>query len=933
MKLTKTQLFGVKILFVLTLLGWFSYELFAKSGGITGLTGPSSGGCYCHTTSSNSATTLSITSASGSFKVKPGEQETFTVRVSNSSASYAGTNIAVKTTETGDTDAGSVSAGTGLQKIGGELTHNGKQQLSSGHYDFSFTWTAPTTPGTYYIRALGNAVNGNGYEDSGDQWNRMSNQTVTVPGLTLDAPTGSTSWCAGSSVTIKWTATGIDNVKIELSNNGGADYQTVIAASVSGSAGTYSWTVPNDITAGDNYKVKVSDVSDATTNKVSSVISIGSTTQITTQPTAQDICEGTQLQLNVSATGAGLVYQWYKGTATIPGANAKTYTKDGATPDDNGTYKVIVTGACGSPVTSNEVSVNVKESAGITQQPTEQSVCAGSPATFTIKAKGLNKQIQWKKDGTTLDGKTGETLTIDNATKNDEGTYTAVVTADCGSAVTSSPTTLSVGTAPAITAQPTNQTGCEGTDITLSVEATGTDLEYQWIKDGSIVSSAISASYQIKAAKKTDEGTYKVVVKNSCGNAINSNEVLVLINTKPTIKNQPLSKTAEANSTVTLYVVAQGSGTLSYQWKLNGEDVAGATDDTLQIHNLNPDLEGAYTCSVSNDCGTTVSQAANVQIKSQNGGPVLELTEVNFDFGLVKVGDSKDVTIDAQLTNTGDQELTIDNITIAGDNQDEIISTTNLPIIIPAGGNAPLSLKVSPDKSGYMVVAVNFEYNSNELGQMYFHGTAYSNTDLAISLQEINFSDTYVTENSEKTIELTNNSSAKFTVDELEISGNNSDLFSIISPSTPFDMESGAKQEVKLSFNPKTEGTFDATLEVYINGDTEGIDIPISAKAIINSVIENIAEISSSRIFPNPNNTGELNLKLNLISAKYLTVDIVDNLGQSVFSIPNTIYGAGENNIKLDLNKISGSSLSDGTYSVVIKDGLGINTLRIVLTK
>lgn len=78
---------------------------------------------------------------------------------------------------------------------------------------------------------------------------------------------------------------------------------------------------------------------------------------ITQQPTNQEINEGETLTLNVVATGA-TGYQWKKGEEDILDATAATYTKEGATAADAGSYTCVVTGAGGS-VTSNAATVTV----------------------------------------------------------------------------------------------------------------------------------------------------------------------------------------------------------------------------------------------------------------------------------------------------------------------------------------------------------------------------------------------------------------------------------------------------------------------------------------------------------------------------------------------------------------------------------------------
>lgn len=86
-------------------------------------------------------------------------------------------------------------------------------------------------------------------------------------------------------------------------------------------------------------------------------ITVNALPVITQQPTNQEITEGETLTLNVVATGA-TGYQWKKGEEDILDATAATYTKEGATTADAGSYTCVVTGAGGS-VTSNAATVTV----------------------------------------------------------------------------------------------------------------------------------------------------------------------------------------------------------------------------------------------------------------------------------------------------------------------------------------------------------------------------------------------------------------------------------------------------------------------------------------------------------------------------------------------------------------------------------------------
>ena len=74
---------------------------------------------------------------------------------------------------------------------------------------------------------------------------------------------------------------------------------------------------------------------------------------ISVPPQSRTVCEGAPVTFSVTATGTGLSYQWRKGGMNINGATSSSYMIDAATMDDAGSYDVVVTGSCGTPVTSS----------------------------------------------------------------------------------------------------------------------------------------------------------------------------------------------------------------------------------------------------------------------------------------------------------------------------------------------------------------------------------------------------------------------------------------------------------------------------------------------------------------------------------------------------------------------------------------------------
>ncbi len=84
--------------------------------------------------------------------------------------------------------------------------------------------------------------------------------------VTLSSPNGGEELAAGSIKKIEWTSSGIANVKIEFSTNGGISWTTI--AENAQSIGYYEWTVPTNIIS-TNCLIKISDSLNANTFDIS----------------------------------------------------------------------------------------------------------------------------------------------------------------------------------------------------------------------------------------------------------------------------------------------------------------------------------------------------------------------------------------------------------------------------------------------------------------------------------------------------------------------------------------------------------------------------------------------------------------------------------------------------------------------------------------
>ncbi|MBI2927593.1 MAG: HYR domain-containing protein, partial [Verrucomicrobia bacterium] len=199
----------------------------------------------------------------------------------------------------------------------------------------------------------------------------------------------------------------------------------------------------------------------ATFTLPNSVIVCSSVPTITSQPSAQTVCEGADTTFTVTATGSGLTYQWRKDGVNIadgPTGNGSTYggvttetlTITGTAAGDVGSYDVVVTASGGCSVTSNAAPLTVNTPPSITAQPVSQTVVSGSPVSFSVTATGAGLAYQWRKDGVNvitggnISGATSSTLSITPAASSDAGSYDVVITGTCGPAATSAAAILTV---------------------------------------------------------------------------------------------------------------------------------------------------------------------------------------------------------------------------------------------------------------------------------------------------------------------------------------------------------------------------------------------------------------------------------------------------------------------------------------------------------
>jgi hypothetical protein len=437
----------------------------------------------------------------------------------------------------------------------------------------------------------------------------------------------------------------------------------------------------------------------------------------------------TNVVLTVTAAGTpNLEYQWwYTDNSTTTNTIGTTSTNSSltltnVTPLTNGDYYVVVTNLYGT-ITSSNCLLTVNEKPLVQSQPTNTVVEETSNAVFRVTASGTDPlAYQWHFNGSNvLAGATNATLTVSNVSLSNVGNYSVVVSNAFGN-VTSTNASLSVLTWPSITVQPltnitvllmgnpaTNAatTNYNSTNVVLTVTAAGTpNLEYQWwYTDNSTTTNTIgttstNSSLTLTNVTPLTNGDYYVVVTNLYG-TITSSNCLLTVNEKPLVQSQPTNTAELETSNAVFTVTASGTAPLTYQWLFNRTNtLAGDTNATLTLTNLQVSESGSYSVVVSNAFGTVTSTNAILNVLAWPAITVQPLTNVTID--LVSTATNylaTNVVLTAVATGTPTLEYQwwfTDNST-----------TTNMVGLTTTNASLTLTNIAEPTNAIYFVVVTN----------------------------------------------------------------------------------------------------------------------------------------------------------------------------------------------------------------------------------
>ncbi len=310
-------------------------------------------------------------------------------------------------------------------------------------------------------------------------------------------------------------------------------------------------------------------------NTQTTSLTVNNNPTLTATPSSTAICSG--FTANLTATGAS-TYTWNPGPVT--GSLVSV------TPSATTIYTVTGTSAAGC-INTQTTSLTVNNNPTLTAVASPTAICFGASANLT--ASGATSYT-WNPSAYT-----GSLVSV---TPSATTIYTVTGTSVAG-CINTQTTSLTVNNNPTLTATPSSTAICIGASANLT--ATGAST-YTW-NPGPITGSLVSVS--------PSATTIYTVTGTSAAGCVKTETVNLTVN-----PNLPLSTSISSSSTticsgtsVNFFSTQTNAGTTpTYQWQLNGNNIAGATFATYGTNTLNNN-DVVSLIMIANEVCTTNSPA------------------------------------------------------------------------------------------------------------------------------------------------------------------------------------------------------------------------------------------------------------------------------------------------------------------------------------
>lgn len=278
----------------------------------------------------------------------------------------------------------------------------------------------------------------------------ISGQPVFQSGSGCVGGTGTLSVSAsGNNLTYQWQLDS-GNGFVDLANDGTYSGVTTNTLNIS--------TITNEMN-GYTYRCVVTGL-DNCNNSVAAYSKnavLYPTINLTKNPQSVKLCGDYYTVFSAEATGYNLAYQWQVSTDSgaswtdIDGeVNTDYYIWSLSAANSGNQYRVVVSGSCNTPATSEVATLTYHQAPQISRQPVSLQLCEGNFANLSVAAAGDSLSYHWQtstdygESWTAIDGADSSAYSFKPAVTNDYTLYRALITDTTGCSTNTDDVTISV---------------------------------------------------------------------------------------------------------------------------------------------------------------------------------------------------------------------------------------------------------------------------------------------------------------------------------------------------------------------------------------------------------------------------------------------------------------------------------------------------------
>jgi hypothetical protein len=255
--------------------------------------------------------------------------------------------------------------------------------------------------------------------------------------------------------------------------------------------------------------------------------------------------------------------------------------------------------------------------------------------TLSANISGLTNEsgtgsYQWKANGQNISGATGSTYTLTSAENGKTITLVVSFSGNTGSIASSATTAVQPSDPTKEALQGTvsiNGTAKVGETLTADVSGLTNEIgtaTYVWKRGNDIINGATGSMYTLTSVDSGKAITLTVSYSGNTGSVTSAATGTVQPeDTKEVLQGiVSISGTAKVGETLTANIggISNGVGTATYQWKANGQNIAGATNATYLLTSAEKEKTITLTVSYSGNTGSLTSAQTATVTENTVGG-------------------------------------------------------------------------------------------------------------------------------------------------------------------------------------------------------------------------------------------------------------------------------------------------------------------------